>query len=274
MTQFDLQYQLMLGRILKEGYTVYNERTGHELKSLPGMTFELEVGREFPLLTLRKAPLKLFIAEQIWFITGSNRPDFFLREFTHIWDDFIEEDGTVRAAYGYRWRKHFGRDQLGQLIAHLQDNPGSRHGVVMMWDPADDGLGAGTAKKNVPCPYTFTANILGEKLHLHLIIRSNDMMLGNPHDVAGFALLQCLLAAKLNLKPGKLTVSISNAHIYDIHYEQAREIITRSHEHPPILFESKPDYFDRAEKADKTLVYELEDILSQQYHPLPPIKGL
>ena len=150
MTQFDKQYKQAIWEIMNQGFEEYNERTGHRTKIIPGTTFHLE--NEFPLLTIRQIPIKLFVAEQIWFLTGSKRPDEFLNKFTKIWDDFLEDDGTVAAAYGHRWRKHFGRDQIGELIKHLQEQPGSRHGVVVAWDPADDGLGTGTKKKNVPCP--------------------------------------------------------------------------------------------------------------------------
>ncbi len=272
MTQFDTQYRNAILKIMNEGYEEYNERTGHRTKIIPGLTFELDRG--FPLLTLRKIPIKIFVAEQIWFITGSKVPDDFVNKFTKIWDDFTEDDGTIPAAYGYRWRKAFGRDQLGMLVDHLSKNPGSRHGVIITWDPREDGLGNPESKKNVPCPYTFTVNIIGNKLHIHSIVRSNDMILGCPHDVAGFALLQAILAAKLGVQPGKLTHSISNAHIYDIHYAQAWEITDRANDHQPIYFEAQPEYFDRAERADETLVEEIATILDRQYHPLPPIKGL
>jgi len=272
MTQFDSLYREALQDIMNRGFEELNERTGHHTKTLPGITFRLDAG--FPVLTLRKIPVKLFVAEQIWFIMGSQRPDEFVNKFTPIWKDFTEPDGTVAAAYGYRWRHHFGRDQLGDLMRLLEKEPGSRHGVVMTWDPSDDGLGTGTAKKNVPCPFVFTVNVVGNKLHLHNVVRSNDMMLGCPHDVAGFALLQAILAAKLGLKVGTLTHTISNAHIYDIHYAQAWELIERGNNHSEVLFEAQPDYFDRAEHGDEALVEEITGLISDQYHPLGPIAGL
>lgn len=272
MTQFDQLYKESILKIMNEGFEEYNERTGHKTKIIPGLTFELDRG--FPLLTLRKIPIQLFVAEQIWYIMGSKNPEDFVNKFTSIWKDFTEKDGTVAAAYGHRWRKAFGRDQLGLLIKHLQEQPGSRHGVVITWDPREDGLGNPESKKNVPCPYTFTVNIIGNRLHIHSIVRSNDMVLGCPHDVAGFYLLLCILAAKFGIKPGKLTHSISNAHIYDTHYKQAWELTERANNHPDIYFEAQPDYFDRAEKGDITLVQEIVDKLSRQYKPLASIKGL
>jgi len=272
MHQFDVQYKEAIRKIMNEGNEEYNERTGHRTMALPGMTFEID--QTFPLLTLRKIPVRIFVAEQMWFIMGEDNPEKFLSKYTKIWDDFKEEDGKIAAAYGYRMRKHFGRDQLKDLISHLQNERGSRHGVIVFWDPADDGLGTGTKKKNVPCPYTFTANVIDNKLHFHLIIRSNDMMLGCPHDMAGYALMQAILAAKIGCGVGKMTYSISNAHIYDIHYEYAREILEREHEHAPIFLECQEDYFDRAEKGDDKLFEEIVEIINRQYNPLPPIKGM
>jgi len=272
MNQFDQVYQSAIRRILNEGIEEKNERTGYKVKAVPGLTFQVDFG--FPLLTLRKTPIKMFIAEQIWFLTGSQNPDDFVSRHTKIWEEFREDDGNVAAAYGYRWRHFFGRDQITSLVDLLKKDPSSRHGVIVTWDPADDGLGTGTKKKNVPCPYTFTVNIIGNKLHFHNIIRSNDMMLGCPTDVAGFVFLQYLLAAKLRVKPGVYTHSVSNAHIYENHYEQAYELLERSSDHPPIIFEPDEDYLDRAMAGDDSLVDEVFKKLKDQYEPLEPVKQM
>ena len=274
MTKFDTIYQEMLSAIMRDGIEETNQRTGHKTKALPGLTFSMDISKDgFPALTLRKIPIRIFVAEQIWFIMGSRKPEDFLREYTKIWDDFTNPGDVVTVAYGYRWRKHFGRDQLGLLVKMLQDDPSSRHGVVVTWDPAGDGLG-GVNKKNVPCPFTFIVNIIGGQLNLHNIIRSNDMMLGAPHDIGGFALLQCILAQKLGVKPGIYTHSISNAHIYDIHYEGAKELISRKNNHKKIELVLPPNAYDRAEKRDPLLHEEITNNLMEQYTPGEPISGL
>src|SRR3989338_5255336 len=176
MTTFDTIYQGLIKKIMDEGIEELNVRTGHRTRALPGLHFQLDLERDgFPLLTLRKNPIKSPIAEQVWFLSGDKDTEF-LRKYTKMWDEFIEPDGTISYAYGYRWRYHFKRDQLNNLVTLLQKDPSSRHGVIVTWDPGDDGLG-GTPKKNVPCPFAFTVNIIGGRLHLHNIIRSNDMML-------------------------------------------------------------------------------------------------
>lgn len=272
MTPFDIQYKQAIADIMDHGYEVPNPWSGRTTRMLPGVTLRVDVGESFPLLTLRKIPLKLFIAEQVWYLMGENRPDW-LRNYTKVWDGFLEPDGTIKAAYGYRWRHHFGRDQIEGLIAHLTQNPHSRHAVVVTWDPASDGL-AIDEKKNLPCPYTFTVNIAGGKLHLHNIVRSNDMILGCPHDVAGFALLQCVLAKRLGMEPGIYTHSISNAHIYDNHFDGAVEIMRRVNDHPSIQLRVPTESYTRAVQGDTTLVDEIFRQLKDQYHPLDPIEDL
>ena len=275
MSLFDQQYQSLVKTILEEGSIYDDGRTGKRMQGVPGMVFSCYPERDgFPLLTLRKIPVKLFTAEMVWFLTGARDPDFFLSSFTKIWHDFLEDDGLIRAAYGYRWRHHFGRDQLEGSIQLLERDPTSRHAVIVYWDPADDGLADGTKKKNVPCPYTFTLNILDGKLNMHLTIRSNDMMLGFPHDVAGHVLLQYILAQRLGVGVGKYTHAISHAHIYLEHEEQARDIISRPTDHAPITFAAPPDAYRRAFRADTDLVVDMVNQLSQHYIPQPPVKKM
>ncbi len=274
MASFDEVYKNLLADILKKGVREVNKRTGHETAALPGLSFSTDLSKDgFPLLALRKIPTKLFIAEQIWFVSGARKPEIFLRDYTRIWDDFTNPGDVVTVAYGYRWRRHFGRDQLGLLIKLLQNDPSSRHGVVVTWDPSSDGLG-GVAKSNIPCPYTFTANIIGGRLNMVNVVRSNDMILGFPHDVAGFALLQCMLAQKLGVEPGVYTHIIANAHVYDIHYDAAKQMIKRPATSKKIGLKLPENSFDRAEAKDTALVDEINDVFAGQYKPGEPITGL
>jgi thymidylate synthase len=271
MTQFDRVYQNLVKDILKDGIEDENARSGFVCKAIPGAHFNIDLSNGFPLLTLRKLPLKIFVAEQLWFLLGENDPEW-LRPYTKIWDDFVEDDGKV-TSYGYRWRKHFGRDQISELIKHLKEKPTSRHGVVIAWDPTSDGL-TGKPRKNVPCLFAFTLNIIGGKLCMHNIIRSNDVFLGLPHDVAGFALLQHIIAQELKVPVGVYSHSISNAHFYSDQYEAAEELIKRKSEHPEIQLHLPKNSLKRAEEGDVTLIDEIVENLKSQYKPLKAIKGI
>ena len=281
MTKFDEIYQDMVRRIMTEGIDELNkskqagsERATYYTRAIPGMHFSTDIEKDgFPLLTLRKIPIKAPVAEQAWFILGSRKPEDFLRNYTKIWDAFTNPGDVVTVAYGYRWRKHFGRDQLQLLIDLLKNEPGSRHGVIVTWDPSQDGLSL-QKKKNVPCPYTFTVNIIGGRLHLHNIVRSNDVILGVPFDVFGFALLQCLLAQELGVKPGIYSHSISNAHIYDSHFEAANELMKRTNEHKKIELVLPDNSYREIEKRNYTVVDAIIENLTNQYTPSGAITGI
>ena len=272
MTEFDRKYSDCLRQILENGIEETNERTGHKVKALPGLHFNITNG--FPLLSLRKIAPRVFAAEQVWFMLGSRKPVEFIDQYTKIWNDFTNLNGVVNSAYGFRWRNFFGRDQIGLLVKMLEKEPSSRHGVVITWDAASDGLNPDLKKKNVPCPLSFTVNIIGGKLHFHTIFRSNDMVVGCPFDVAGFALMQRILAARLGVGVGVYSHSISNAHIYDVHYEATQELIHRSGQSEEIELTAQADWFERASRGDETLVDEIVALLEPQYQPAAPIKGL
>jgi len=106
------------------------------------------------------------------------------------------------------------------------------------------------------------------------VVRSNDVILGLPHDVAGFCLLQLILAQKLGVKPGIYTHTIANAHVYDIHYDAANEMIGRSTDAPKVTVKLPADTFARAEAKDATLVEAIDIPLQEQYKPGEAIKGL
>lgn len=100
------------------------------------------------------------------------------------------------------------------------------------------------------------------------------MILGFPHDVAGFALLQCILAQRLGVEPGIYTHSISNAHVYDIHYDAAKTLGRRRNAHKKITLHLPEHAYERAEKKEESLLEEIVEDLSSQYKPSDPIKGL
>ena len=272
--KIDAFYQRQMS-ILRQVPEETNKRTGEKVRALPGITFRTKILHDgFPLLSLRKMPWS-FIPEQMWFLNGTNRIEW-LSKHTKIWDSFAD-DGIVSSAYGTRWRNWFQQgsenkalDQLSTVLEKLRKDPSSRHGVILMWDPEFDLV---YAQKNVPCPYTFTLMIIKNRLHMHLIVRSNDMVLGFPTDVAGFALLQCILAQELGVEPGVYTHSISNAHIYSMHDSVVDEMLSREQGTKKVELELPPGSYERACSLDDSLVTDIKCGITG-YEPKEAITGI
>jgi len=100
------------------------------------------------------------------------------------------------------------------------------------------------------------------------------MVLGFPSDVAGFSLLQYILAQKLKVRPGVYSHSISNAHIYDNQYAAVKEMLKRKSSHKSIKVALPKSAYDRAEKKDAKLLEQIVDVFQSQYKPQEAIKGL
>lgn len=273
MQKIDLLYREALLDILENGIEQEDKRLFHKeqaenrskTKAISGLKIQFDLKKDgFPLLSLRKLPVKLFTAEAVWFLKGDNTTEPFFKKFAKIWEDFTEEDGTV-TSYGHRWRNYFGRDQVYGVLETLRKDPTSRHGVMITWDPASDSLVNGVKRKNVPCQIGMVIDIINGRLNMHSIWRSVDMILGFPHDVTGNALLAYIFAAYLGVEPGLYTHFITNAHIYGNHYEYAEELAKRETKQEKIELSAKKDWFDRASAGDEELVYEIIEILKQQY---------
>lgn len=242
----------LIGNDASKLASIMNVRTGticHTFKQ--GIAFSINVGDKLPFSMLRKFYPKTAAAEAAWFIMGTQDSSW-IQKYCPIWDAFTEADGkTVEAAYGYRWRKHFGRDQLADLITALFVNPSDRRTVLCAWDPGDDGL-MHQGTKNVPCPFAMTYNIVDGELMMSYFIRSSDLYVGLPYDVYCTAFVMDAIRCELrlrarqtissnkptgiipeadlerltmlsNLTNGTMTVTLGNPHMYDNHVELAKE---------------------------------------------------
>lgn len=238
MTQtlpFHSHYRQLLATLLREGVSEVNQRTNQGIKVIPGgVGFRIDLSDGMvPVPGTRKVYPATAAAEIAWFLRGTKNLAW-LREYTSIWDKFTEEDGhMVKNAYGYRWRVHFGRDQIELALAALRNDLSSRQVVVCAWDPANDGLGM--QSKNFPCPTHFTLNVVNNRLHSAFFLRSSDVFVGLPYDVMGHAFLMDMFAAELGLQLGVLHVTLAHAHLYQVHYEMAERSITGSGFVDPML---------------------------------------
>lgn len=220
MKPFHQVYRELLTELLENGTTELNQRTGVKVKVLRGGTaFPIDLSDDvLPTIGCRKTFPRSAAAEVAWFLQG-NQDVSFIRKYAPLWDKFTEADGqTVEAAYGWRWRSHFNRDQLMDGVEALKKDPSSRRIYISAWDPATDGLLIQN-QKNVPCPVGFSLNILAGELHSSLFLRSSDVFVGLPYDVMGHALLMSILAEELDVRLGTMHVTLAHAHLYQNHWD-------------------------------------------------------
>lgn len=221
--------------ILTSGVEEKNARTGRRVKvGRGGTSFRVDLSDGIlPTAGFRKMFPKSAAAEVAWFLMGTQDASF-IRRHAPLWDKFVEpiwKEGVtfegIKAAYGYRWRTHFGRDQLIEAVNALSADPSDRRCVVVAWDPAEDGNGA-KGQKNVPCPMAYTLSLTVGELHSSLLIRSSDVFVGLPYDVMGHAMLMDAIAATLRVKLGVMHITLAHPHLYEDHWDMAVQCLQQA----------------------------------------------
>lgn len=223
-------YADLLHEIMRHGVDEINSRTGVAIKANRGaFSFKVSCARTLPVVGNRKMFPHVAAAEVAWQFMGTQDPEFIVRKAPKLWSNFVE-DGKLKTAYGYRWRKHFGRDQLAMALDQLKNNPTNRQLFISAWDPSCDGLGAPNQPKNIPCPLGFCVSVVDGELHMSVFIRSSDVFVGLPYDTMAYALTLDALACSADLRPGTLSMTLAHPHIYEPHFEMAEEcLMKRAH---------------------------------------------
>lgn len=149
--------------------------------------------------------------ESLWMLAGSNE----LKPVNAIVGrlvDYSDDGFTLRGAYGYRWRKHFGFDQLVALIAEFKRSPRTRRGVLVMYDPKAD---SGIAWKDVPCNTHIYFRNGEEQLDITVCCRSNDAIWGAyGANAVHFSVLQEVVASAIGARVGTYYQVSNNFHAY------------------------------------------------------------
>jgi thymidylate synthase len=222
-------YHELLEQILEEGVES-GDRTGTGTLSVFGSKLEFDLTKGFPLVTTKKVSFKNVATELIWFLKGSTHVQYLRDNNNTIWDEWMVGD-ELPETYPKQWRA-FGDqsvDQIVSVIESIKKDPSSRRHLVSAWDPATIG---GAALP--PCHILFQFYIREGVLSCLFFMRSNDVFLGLPYNIASYALLTHIVAHLTGLKVGKLVYMSGDAHLYSNHIEQTKELITRDYNLYPL----------------------------------------
>jgi thymidylate synthase len=248
----DYVYLNALKNILENGED-RPDRTGTGTRGLFGLQMRFDLQDGFPAITTKKLAWKAVVSELLWFIEGSGDENR-LKEILHgerytdkktIWSDnatapywvnkkLQRHPGDLGRVYGVqwrRWRKPLVRinkvvlqnhDQLIELINGIKDDPYSRRHIITAWNPGELDIMA-----LPPCHIMAQFYVSNGKLSCQMYQRSADMFLGVPFNIASYALFTHMIAQVCNLEVGDLIITIGDAHMYNNHFEQVKEQLTR-----------------------------------------------
>lgn len=258
------EYISLVKEILEKG-EIKGDRTKTGTVSLFGNQIKFDLSESFPLLTTKFVGLKTVFLELIWMLQGKTNNNTLKKQGCNIWtknsDDFhkkmIEKgedhiDGDLGPIYGYNFRSFGGKyeflkegenedkryiehgggfDQIQYVINEIKTNPESRRILFSGWNPLV------LDKVCLPCCHFACQFYVRNKKYLDcmLTMRSNDIFLGSPFNIAQYSLLTYMISAMTGYTPGVLTYSVGDAHIYQNHISQIKEQIQRPLRNFPTL---------------------------------------
>jgi len=219
--------------IIDNGFSTENEKVrphwpdgtqAYTIKKF-GVVNRYDLSKEFPITTLRYTNWRAAIDEILWiWQKKSNRVEDLN---SHIWDEWVGEDGTIGKAYGYQLGiKHKYKegefDQVDRVLYDLKNNPYSRRIMTNIYTFSD------LHEMNLyPCAYSMTFNVTGNKLNAILNQRSQDTLAANNWNVVQYAALVHMFAQVSGLEVGEFVHVISDMHIYDRHVDMVKELLSR-----------------------------------------------
>ena len=235
-------YRNLISRVYSNG--VLKKSRAGEVRSVHHEVIDFDLRDGFPAITGRKLAFDVVAAELECFIHGLTDIREFHARGCHIWDANLADfnartnrpnNTDLGPIYGRVWRgsQPGDLDQLAFVLAEAKANPNSRRLLVSAWLPdeaQDSSLVALPA-----CHVMWQLSIANGFLDLCFYMRSVDIALGLPFDVASYALLQTLIANELMLTPRKLTAFLADAHIYTSNDEGVRAYMQREIHKPPTL---------------------------------------
>ena len=151
-------------------------------------------------------------------------------------EDFAKRYGNLGDVYGGQWRHWRKRDggfidQIDNVIKQIKETPDSRRMIVTAWNPEDVPTSA-----LPPCHVMFQFYVVDGKISVQLYQRSGDMFLGVPFNIASYALLLNMIARETGLEVGEFVHTLGDAHIYRNHFNQVKELLSRTPYDSPKLW--------------------------------------
>jgi thymidylate synthase len=256
-----MKQYLDLLRHVKENGLQKEDRTGTGTLSAFGYQMHFDLQDGFPLVTTKKTYFKGLAIEMLWFLKGATNTKYLTDNNVHIWDAWADEEGNLGPVYGKQWINWNsnggpGINQIQKVIDSIKNNPDSRRHIVNAWNVSD--------LENMalpPCHMFYQFWVGNGKLSCQLYVRSNDLFLGAPFNIAEYALLTHMIAQQCDLDVGELVYTIGDAHVYLNHLDQIDEQLSRSTFPIPTLRILR--------RPDSIFDYEYEDfeLVNYQFHP-------
>lgn len=239
-----------------------SDRTGVGTRAVFGKTLSFNLADGFPMVTTRKIHFRTAFEETMFFLRGETDTKKLEEKKINIWKgnttrEFLDSrglthlpEGDMGKGYGYQWTNwekydivsHGDYDleqddsetyhcaevhvsyinQVKQVIEGIKSNPYDRRHIIQAWNPGQlDEMAL------PPCHLYNQYVVMNGKLNSSFVMRSNDVYLGLPFNIMGYAFLNIAIAKICRLEPGELVYFGNDVHLYTNQFDVVKKQLTR-----------------------------------------------
>lgn len=182
-------------------------------------------------LPSRNFSKKYFAGEFSFYMSGSERLSF-ISHYASFWKQVSDDGVSVNSCYGKRLFHDvnaYKQTQMGYVIKTLMEDENSRKAIMLIYNANDSHK-----SKDNPCTIMLQFFIRNNNLMATVYMRSNDIWLGTPYDIAFFTVVQEMIWVRLKelkypkLKLGSYTHLVGSLHLYNQNAPLVRDMLNDS----------------------------------------------
>lgn len=201
------------------------------------------------------------VGELCWYMRGDSDLATMLY-YNRRMAQFSDDGVSINSAYGACiLNPSIGgvHSQWDLCVKELAADPDSRRAVMHVNQPRDLWRAVDRGSRDVPCTLSLQVLVRDRRLHMHVMMRSNDVVWGLPYDVFSFTCLQEAFLYQLQEAGvpvddlGSYHHTAGSLHLYDTHYDMAGLVTKEAWHRPapmkPVTLEELEEIATRVEPA-------------------------
>lgn len=219
-------YTAILRKLATEYEFEVETRNGEKIRELNNVLIILK-GDTLPYCVGRAPSLEYFKGEVDFYCSGSRSVED-ASKISSFWKRCSDDGETINSNYGYLLLHQInthGWTQFEHAFNCLVNNLYTKKAVMTLYNNEHAYI-----SNDNPCTMFIQFFVRNRALHMHVVMRSNDVWYGLPYDLPWFRAVQVAMLSRINsrlnekIELGTYTHQVMSLHLYERNLEKAYSV--------------------------------------------------